>query len=52
MYTNDTLAALYYRLGKRGKAIKTAERAILLARTNGEDYRDTQRLLDEIRASK
>ncbi|MFK7933465.1 MAG: thioredoxin family protein [Saprospiraceae bacterium] len=51
LFTNDTLAALYHRLGKKGKAIKTAEAAIQIARKNGQDYSETQRLLDEIRKS-
>lgn len=48
MYNNDTLAALYYRLGKKGKAIKIAKNAIEIGRKNGEDFSETQRLLDEI----
>lgn len=48
MYNNDTLAALYYRLGKKSKAVKTAKKAIKIARANGQDYSETQRLLDEM----
>ena len=44
----DTLAALYYKLGKKKKALTTAENAISLAKSTGEDYSETQRLLEEI----
>lgn len=47
-YNTDTLAALYYKLGKKKKALKTAENAISLAKSAGEDYTETLRLLDEI----
>src|SRR5690606_8811630 len=48
-FNNDTLAALYSKIGKEKKAIKFAQKAIELAIENGEDYSETQRLLDEIR---
>lgn len=47
-YNTDTLAALYYKLGKKKKAVETAENAISLAKSAGEDYSETQRLLEEI----
>ncbi len=47
-YNMDTLAALYYKLGKKKKALTTAENAISLAKSTGEDYSETQRLLEEI----
>ena len=48
-YNNDTLAALYYRLGKKGKALKTANLAITLAKAAGEDHTSTDALLAEIK---
>ena len=48
-YNNDTLAALYFKLGKKNKAIKTAEKAIRLAEATGEDSSSTQELLQQIR---
>ena len=47
-YNHDTLAALYYKLGKKKKAIKAAKKAIAIAQEKGEDYSATQELLDEI----
>lgn len=47
-YNNDTLAALYYKLNKKRKARKVAMRAIEIARTAGEDYSETERLLKKI----
>lgn len=47
-YNNDTLAALYAKLGKKKKAIKTAQQAISIAKEAGEDYSETQKLLDEL----
>ncbi len=47
-YNNDTLAALYSKLGKKKKAIKAAKKAIDIAKESGEDYSETQKLLDEI----
>jgi len=47
-YNNDTLAALYSKLGKKKKAIKAAKQAIEIAKEIGEDYSETQQLLDEI----
>ena len=47
-YNNDTLAALYSKLGKKNKAIKSAKLAIEIAKEIGEDYSETQKMLDEI----
>jgi tetratricopeptide (TPR) repeat protein len=47
-YNHDTLAALYFKLGKKKKAIKSAKEAIKIAMEQEEDYSETQRLLDEI----
>lgn len=47
-YNNDTLAALYYRLGKKGKAKAAAEKAIALAKAAGEDHSATDLLLENI----
>jgi thiol-disulfide isomerase/thioredoxin len=48
-YNNDTVAALYYKLGKKGKALKYANKAIALAKETGEDYSSTAMLLDSIK---
>lgn len=48
-YNNDTLAALYFKLGKKGKAEKIALKAIELAKAEKEDYSMTEELLNEIR---
>ena len=48
-YNNDTLAAIYYRLGKKGKALATANKAVALAKKAGEDHSSTDALLEEIR---
>ena len=47
-YNNDTLAALYYKLGKKVKAKSTALVAIELAKKEGEDYSITEELLSKI----
>lgn len=47
-YNVDTLAALYAKLGDKKKARKNAERAIELAKSIGEDYTQTQALLDSL----
>jgi len=47
---NDTLAAVYFKLGKKGKALKAAHDAIALAKENNEDYTETEKLLDKINA--
>ena len=49
-YNNDTLAALYYKLGKKKKAIKAAEHAIALAKAEGIDAGETEELLKSIQS--
>lgn len=49
-YNNDTLAALYKKLGKKKCAKKTAIKAIELAKNNNEDASETEKLLEEIMA--
>lgn len=44
----DTLAALYAKLGKKGKAKKYGNKAIAMAKETGEDYSETQKLLDSL----
>lgn len=48
-YNNDTVAALYYKLGKKSKGIKAAEKAIALAKVNNEDSEATQELLNNLK---
>ena len=49
VYTvNDTIASLYYKLKKKKSAIKYAKKSIEQATAVGEDYSQTQTLLDEI----
>ena len=45
-FNNDTLAAIYFKLGDKSKAISAAKNAIDLAKSTGEDYSSTQELLD------
>ena len=47
-YYNDTLAALYYKLKKKKKAIKVAQKAIALAKASGDDFTETEKLLEEL----
>jgi tetratricopeptide (TPR) repeat protein len=47
-FNNDTLASLYYKLGKKKKALKAAKKAILLAQQSGEDYSSTEALIEKI----
>lgn len=47
-YNLDTVAALYAKLGKKGKAKKYGNRAIEIAKTNGEDYSETEALLKNL----
>ena len=51
-FNNDTLASLYYKTGDQKKAQKTAEKAIELAKGDGEDYAATQELLEKIKKMK
>lgn len=48
-YNNDTVAWLYFKLGKKKKAKKAAKHAIEIARKNGEDYSGTQELMDQLK---
>lgn len=49
-YNNDTLAALYYKLGKKKDGIKAAKKAIKIAKSNGETGEETINLLKKIKA--
>ena len=49
-YNNDTLAALYYKMGKKGKALKQAKKAVSIAAANNEDHTATDQLIEEINA--
>ncbi len=48
-YNADTLAALYAKLGKNKKAIKLAKKAIELAKKSGDDYAQTEKLLESLK---
>lgn len=47
-HNNDTLAALYAKLGQKSKAMKAGQKAIELAKATGQDYQMTQELLDKL----
>ncbi len=47
-YNNDTLAHLYHSLGKKRKAIKTANKAIAIAEKESIDHAPTKELLAQI----
>ncbi len=47
-YNADTLAALYYKLGKMRQAQKWARKAIALAQDAGQDHTSTTKLLEQI----
>ena len=49
-YNTDTVAALYYKLGEKKKAMKAAKEAIKVAKATGEDPGGTQELLKNIKA--
>ena len=51
-FNNDTLAALYFKLGKTSKAIKTAHRAIDIAKVQNLDHSSTDKLLEMIQYEK
>jgi len=51
-FNNDTLAALYYKLGKTKKAKKIALKAIAMAQLNGHDHSSTNKLLEMINFDK
>lgn len=49
-YANtDTLANLYNKLGKKSEAKLWAQKSIELAKKSGEDYEDTQKLLNSLK---
>ena len=48
IYNSDTLAALYYKLGKKRKALRAAKKGIKLAKAAGDDYSSTTNLIREI----
>lgn len=47
-FNTDTLAALYYKLGKKGPALKWAQESVQLAQTNGMDFSSTSELIEQI----
>ena len=49
---NDTYAAILYKSGNYSEAKKIAEKAIALAKKNGDDYKETEALLVKINAAK
>ncbi len=49
-YNMDTLAAIYHKMGKKGKAIKTAKKAIAIANANGEDPSSTVEMVEKIKS--
>ena len=51
-YNHDTLASLYYALGKKRKARKVANKAIELAKASQIDYAPTEELLVKINSKK
>lgn len=52
-YANlDTVASLYYKLGKKRKALKYANEAIAIAKANDEDYSETALLVQKIKEKK
>lgn len=50
--TYDTYAAVLYKLGKKSDAKITAQKAIDIAKKNGDDYKETEALLKKINAIK
>ncbi|MEM6317954.1 MAG: thioredoxin family protein [Bacteroidota bacterium] len=49
---NDTLAALYYKMGNNKKALKVARKAIAIAKVAREDHQTASDLIREIEAEK
>ena len=47
-YNNDTVTALYYKLGKKRKAVKAAKKTIAIGKAAGEDTSATSEMLAEI----
>jgi hypothetical protein len=53
IYTNHyTLAALYYKLDRKGKARRVAKKAIRLAKKENEDSTHVEDLLEQIKTNK
>lgn len=50
LFNYEAMAAIYYKLGKKRKATKAANKAIDAAKKMKEDYSETQKLLDKIKA--
>ena len=48
-FNNDTVAALYYKLGKMKEAKAYAEKAIDIAKATNQDFSATQEMLDKIK---
>lgn len=51
-FNYDTYSALLYKLGKKPEAQAAAEKAIEFAKKDGEDYKETELLLEKIKAMK
>ncbi|HRK28785.1 MAG TPA: thioredoxin fold domain-containing protein [Chitinophagales bacterium] len=49
-YNHDTYAALLYKTGNKKEALKIAEKAVELAKQARQDYSETQKLIDRIKA--
>lgn len=49
---NDTYAAVLYKLGKKSEAKVIAQKAIGIAKKNGDDYKETSVLLEKIESLK
>ena len=47
-FNNDTVAALFYKLGKYEDALKFAHRAVYIAQQNGENPEETEKLIQKI----
>ena len=48
-YNTDTLAALYYKLGKKRKSLKEAEKALAMGTSAGLDMSGTEELIQKIK---
>ncbi|HMW75809.1 MAG TPA: thioredoxin family protein [Saprospiraceae bacterium] len=48
-YCNDTVAALYTKLGNKSKAKKYIDKAISLAKSEGADYSETEALREKLK---
>ena len=49
---NDTYASVLFKLGELKKALKQANKAILIAKENNLDFESTKELLDKIKKKK